>query len=405
MKSTEPYFELLLGCIDVLLTEYDSLFIKDLIWLVTLLIENQDIPQAEKVSDLLPFLAQRTIPLFKTIEISRLCEIVNLFGKHDFGSLSAYVNRVNLTIEERINEVSKKDFANLLGNLVDQNQWRLVKIMFSILEELSEYKDIKDTFGSPEDACNLLWSLRTSEHNGLGTSERLEQAISGMSAKMYDIDVENISSARMAIRLVQARLVGLDKSKLSTEAIHEVKTKFTNLLLPEFKNSLVSQDAFGKIDEKTKEDVDFKLTEFFKLKINAVVARDVVDDMLNLINFCITFEVPQLETDEVVGGIDRKIFSVLLTGNLCRQDGKMLNIYRNRIHLLKDLGWEVIEIDVDEWNKLQEEKKSELLILLFGTDLRLEENCKIVIEKKKVKMIGDEGPKFNLTKEVMKKKK
>jgi hypothetical protein len=412
--------------------------------------ENNFLINAEKLN----FFESRLIKILDKIEIRHLCKLFAVSSKpllfhhitNDFK-----VKMIN-SLQIRRNEIQKDDFLKCLSSCIDLKHSDLINNLLEILQDLSNFQNVRESFNKPEESLNLLWSFLTIYMNDIpnvklnNTSNRFltntinsfliesspGENVSSTFNKFltsFNLNIfltDNISNkddlVKKYIQTVYLAFLYLKKSFPQTNqseygSLFENINKELSTHLFKFdvlsRGNVISKDPASKCDKEILKSLEKELLKFFVKKPNASIYPNFIDEFINPINYVIYFEKPSnLSSGEVVIGIDSKKYAILILNNyyfidnpnkITSQDNNNLNFFTfldNRINLLKEVfEWEVIVINENEWGNTADNEKQNFLKTKFGFDFSDPDMTKIRIAKKSNKDTDtkDIKPKFKLT--------
>ncbi len=123
----------------------------------------------ENNSEKVNFIEKRFNTIIQNREIDKLCKLFSLTGKlHEYFNEGFLIN-INNILYNRINEIPKEYFCKILFNSINFSSYSISIKLFDILEDLSNFENIKEIFLNFEDLNYLLWAslnfskLKTSE--------------------------------------------------------------------------------------------------------------------------------------------------------------------------------------------------------------------------------------------------
>jgi len=206
-------------------------------------------------------------------------------------------------------------------------------------------------------------------------------------------------------------------------------------------DNFVLSDAASQNDKSFCDEVLQNVDLFFAKKPNCSIYQNLIDDYFNAINISIVFEIPELEENQYISGIDANKFAVvflnenyfsgLIKDNKSsdghnintnfNKNSAMLKFYENRISLLSELfEWKVIMVNKSLWNNAGL-NRLEYLKDKFGFDMQDAENLKIkVLDRNQTTdenqttnnnattedeiSNAEKKPKYNLTRQIINKR-
>lgn len=195
-------------------------------------------------------------------------------------------------------------------------------------------------------------------------------------------------------------------------------------------DNFVLTDAASKNEKNNCEEILKNIDTFFAKKPNCSIYQNMIDDYFNAMNISIVFEIPKLEKDQYISGIDGNKYAIIYLNEFYfshfKKENKkiFLKFYQNRLNILSELfNWKIITFDTAQW--ISETDKQEFLKEKFGYDMQDIENIKIkilnkndeisnknVYDNKQIqdKFMKDDDlfsrkPKYNLAKQILDMKK
>jgi hypothetical protein len=364
--------------------------------------------------------------LLTKIYIDDFCKIFNLTNRVRYSN-TFYDNLVNI-FRLRINEIPKEHFAEILTTVTNHRMTDSIFTLIDILEDLSNFENLDQVFESPKDKLNLLWSM-LSIHTVIGKGNQKQKEfvikfidkwveftdnqmkISAFNANDFIYKTNGIIVRGFEINMIKY-LQTVYLSAYYLKDIHQCDISIFERVSEDVDLSgiehncrfnLIDMDAASQGNKEVIMEIENEILDFFKLKVNTSIYPNFIDDVFNPINIVIIFEKPSLEPGQKIVGIDAKKYAiVVINEKYNNQKGELLTIYENRLNLLKNLfEWELITISEDEWIKASD--KYTLLKKVFGFSFESKEDTVIKFEEEESKPTT--GPKYNLAKNIIKKKK
>jgi hypothetical protein len=411
----------------------------------------------EKQTSLSEFFEKRISPIVPKMDIIYFSKLVNLLSRPVILNLFSREFSQNIfnILQSRLNEIPKEHFPEVLATCTKLKLTSQVENLIEILEDLSNFEDLKTCFNKPQEYLKLLWSMLSLYHRkdwvlkfNQKQSNLIEKFIQSFTIKnnsgekidnnkldsinpdyfvenflKKDLDINFFLNQNLMNRednyykilqivylsyLYNKEYLNLDPV-ISKEFLEKINTHLFTISTKFDLNSrsnYISLDPASKCDKLILEDFNQEITEFFKPKPNATIYPNFIDEFLNAVNIVINFELPQnLSKQYEVIGIDTNIFALVIMNKFYKtvDEKSVMSIYDNRFRILKDVFNFEVKI-IEDWGEMNtQEDKQKYLKNMFGFDFTDEENIKIQINKKnsnEEKSKEMKKPRFNLAKSI-----
>lgn len=417
---------------NVLITNYETLTLHELIEFMDLFQNNKIQFHKLFIDDLskLKFFEKRLLEILPKIEIQNLCRVLKICCKSLLCSniSQEFLSNLQKTLLVRINEIPKENFIEVFSNSVNLKLNQIVLNLIDILEDLSNFENMKEFFKNPREVIPLLWCCLSVNNSSLKLTQLQRNFIDKfLNIYLSDNFLEDFMNKTMNIdqfienekmfkndefllhQYIQTVFLAYDyyiknsnnsAVKVSLEELNYTTSSYMYKIDLDTRTNLLNSDPASKCSPKIIESLHKELLTFFTLKSNTSIYPNLIDEFLNFINIAVYFEKEDEET--IVYGLDSKKFAVIIYNKYYFTNNNILNtVYENRINILKQIhNWEIIEIEENIWNETED--KQLFLKNKFGFDLK---NYKFQEQDNKSHKLEKQGktPKYYLTKKLLNK--